>query len=80
MMASRRPDSVVEMEIWDASDKPLYKQHRANESFAASQTNTYSFSWTSTKPGKYTVNVGAYGPKRTPSYVWKEKAAAITVN
>lgn len=74
------PDTVVEMEIWDASGKTVYKQHKANESFAAGQTNTYAFSWTPAKAGKYTVNVGAYGPKWIASYAWKQNAATITVN
>jgi CubicO group peptidase (beta-lactamase class C family) len=74
------PDSLVEMEIWDASGETVYKQHKANENFGSGRTNTYEFSWTPTKAGEYTVNVGAYGPKWTPSYAWKVKAATIKVN
>jgi len=74
------PDSVVEMEIWDESGHEVYKQDKQNESFAAGQTNTYTFSWTPTRAGTYTVNIGAYAPKGTPSYAWKLKAATITVN
>lgn len=32
------------------------------------------------KTGKYSVNGGAYGPKWTPSYTWKQNAATIMVN
>lgn len=74
------PDSLVEMEIWDKSGNTAYKEHKADESFDARQTNTYAFSWTPTKAGRYTVNVGVYGPKWTPSYSWKQKATTITVN
>jgi CubicO group peptidase (beta-lactamase class C family) len=74
------PDSLVEMEIWDASGKTVYKQHKANEDFAADEMRTYEFSWTPTTAGKYTVNLGAYGPKWMPSYAWKVNAGAITVN
>lgn len=73
------PESLVEMEIWDAAGKAVYKQHQANEDFAAGQKKTYKFSWTPTKPGEYTVNVGAYGPKWTPSYAWKLRASTIAV-
>jgi CubicO group peptidase (beta-lactamase class C family) len=61
------PDSVVEMEIWDSSGKAVYKQHQAHQSFSANESKTFEFSWTPTKAGSYTVNVGAYGPKWTPS-------------
>jgi len=74
------PDSLVEMEIWADSGETVYKEHKANESFHAGQSNTYTFSWTPTKAGRYTVNVGAYGPRWTPSYAWKQRAASITVN
>jgi CubicO group peptidase (beta-lactamase class C family) len=74
------PDSLVEMEIWDESGNTVYKQHKADETFDAGQTNTYVFSWTPTKAGRYTVNVGAYGPKWTLSYAWKQKAATINAN
>jgi CubicO group peptidase (beta-lactamase class C family) len=74
------PDSLVEMEIWDASGKDVYKEHRARENFAPGETKTYEFSWTPAKAGSYSVNIGAYGPKWTPSYAWQVNAAAITVN
>lgn len=74
------PDSVVEMEIWDEAGQPVYKQDKQNESFGAGQTNIYTFAWTPTKAGTYTINIGSYGPHWTPSYAWKPKAATITVN
>jgi len=74
------PDSVIEMEIWDASGKSVYKQHQEHANFAAGQTNTYMFSWTPDKAGQYTANVGAYGPRWALSYGWKESAATFTVN
>ena len=51
------PASVVEMEIWDAAGRPVYKQHKANESFVAGQTKAFTFSWTPTKAGAYSVNL-----------------------
>jgi hypothetical protein len=74
------PDSVVEMEVWDESQKAVHKQNRANESFVAGETKTYRFSWTPTKPGKYTISVGVYGPRWTPSYSWNQEMIAITVH
>ena len=73
------PDSLVEMEIWDVAGKTVYKQHRANENFGPGEEKTFTFSWTPTKTGKYSVQVGAYGAKWVPSYAWKTNTATITV-
>jgi hypothetical protein len=73
------PDGLLEMEIWDASNKAVYKQQKINESFSAGQQRTFEFSWTPEKGGEYTVNIGAYGPKWVTSMAWKEKAAVIAV-
>jgi D-alanyl-D-alanine carboxypeptidase len=73
------PDSVVEMEVWDESHKAVHKQNKANESFAPGETKTYGFSWTPAKAGKYTISVGVYGPKWTPSYSWNQEIVTITV-
>ena len=73
------PDTLVEMEIWNAAGESVYKDHKQNENFGAGQSNNYTFSWTPVEPGTYTINVGAYGPKWMPSYAWKENAATIAV-
>jgi D-alanyl-D-alanine carboxypeptidase len=74
------PDSVVEMEIWDESYKPVHKQNKSNESFAPGETKAYEFSWTPTKTGTYTISVGVYGPKWATSYSWNQEILAITVH
>ena len=73
------PGTLLEMEIWNAREQAVYKDHRENENFATGQTKTYTFVWTPAEPGVYTVNIGAYGPKWMPSVAWKEHAATITV-
>jgi CubicO group peptidase (beta-lactamase class C family) len=73
------PESLVEIEIWDEAGVPVYKEHKAGENFGTGETKTLHFSWTTTRAGKYSVNVGAYGPKWVLSYAWKENAATITV-
>ena len=74
------PGSLVEMEIWDAEGKTVFKQHKSDEDFASGETRRLDFSWTPRAAGTYTVNVGAYGPKWVTSYAWSQKAATITVN
>jgi D-alanyl-D-alanine carboxypeptidase len=74
------PGSVIEFEVWDSNDKSVYKDHKSNETFAAGEAKKYTFMWTPTKPGTYTVTLSAYGPGWTPAYAFKPKAIAITVN
>ena len=73
------PDSVLELEIWDQTNKAVNKQSRTAENFSKSQSKTYEFTWTPVKAGKYTVNLGIYGPKWNPSYSWSQGMATITV-
>jgi CubicO group peptidase (beta-lactamase class C family) len=73
------PDSVVEMEIWDESHNAVHKEDKTNESFAPNETKNYEFLWTPAKAGKYTVSVGVYGPRWTPSYSWNQEMVEITV-
>ena len=73
------PDSVVEIEVFDAADKLVHKHIRSSEDFAAEEVKTYTFSWTPTTPGVYTVNAGVYGPRWILSYAWQQKIATIAV-
>ena len=68
------------MEIWDEEGKSVYKQNKDNLNFDSGETKSIIFSWTPTKSGHYTVNVGTYGPHWTPSYTWKVNLATIIVN
>jgi CubicO group peptidase (beta-lactamase class C family) len=74
------PDSVVELEIWDESVHAVHKEAKTQQSFAAGESKTYRFEWTPAKQGKYTVNVGVYGPNWTPSYSWNQGMATILVD
>jgi D-alanyl-D-alanine carboxypeptidase len=73
------PDTVLELEIWDEANKAVHKQSRTSQNFSAGESRTYEFTWTPEKPGKYSVNLGVYGPKWTPSYSWNQGMARITV-
>lgn len=74
------PRTILEMEIWDETGKPVYKQNQADVDYAAGETKEYDFSWTPEKAGKYTVNVGTFGPRWSPNYTWNMNLATITVN
>jgi CubicO group peptidase (beta-lactamase class C family) len=73
------PDTVVELEIWNEANKSVDKQSRTGEDFSKGESKAYNFTWTPTKPGRYTVNFGVYGPKWNPSYSWSQAMAIINV-
>lgn len=72
--------TILEMEIFDASGRGVHKQNKTGTDFAEGETKTYNFTWTSTKAGRFTVNVGTYGPRWVPNYAWTENLAVIKVN
>lgn len=74
------PDSVFELEIWDQSNKAVDKQSRTAKNLSKGQSKTLEFTWTPMKAGKYTLNLGIYGPKWNPSYFWSQGMATITVD
>lgn len=73
------PKSVLELEIWDAQNKTVNKQNLTGQDIPAGDGKVFDFVWTPTKPGKYWVNLGIYGPKFSPNYSWSEHAGALTV-
>jgi len=73
------PGSVLELEIWDEANKPVHKQNISGEDFTAGKSRRIEFVWTPTKPGKYWINLGIYGPKFTPNYAWNEHIGELTV-
>lgn len=77
--AKAAPGSVLELEIWDAENRPVHKQSLNGEDFVPGKSRRIKFSWTPDKPGTYWVNLGIYGPKFTPNYAWNEHIGTLTV-
>lgn len=73
------PNSALELEIWDSDNKAVYKQAKSGQDFRAGESRQIDFEWTPTKPGKYWVNLGIYGPKFAPNYAWSEHIGALIV-
>jgi CubicO group peptidase (beta-lactamase class C family) len=72
--------SVIDMEIKDASGAKVNQQFTMGQRIGPSQTRTYTYAWTPSLAGTYTVDIGAFGPGWTPKYRFESKAATITVN
>ena len=70
----------VDIEIWNGSTRVLQKTWTA-QNFAAGQTRSFTFSWTPTSAGTYTIATGVFGntPDWTPTYLWSANSGSITV-
>ncbi|MBI2030970.1 hypothetical protein HYT05_05085, partial [Candidatus Kaiserbacteria bacterium] len=49
-----------------------------NQSFAANQSHTYSFPFSVTAPGTYTVSIGVFKPGWSGLYTWFDQIASFT--
>jgi mannan endo-1,4-beta-mannosidase len=72
-------NAVVDMQVYNGTTS-VNQQYNTGLTFAAGQTETFTYTWTPTAAGTYSVAVGAYGNGWTPNYVWNDPAATITVN
>ncbi len=72
-------NSLVEMEIWDENGKSVYKQNAEGLNFNATEPKQLHFSWSPQKAGRYTVNIGVYGPRWAFSYAWMTNLVTIKV-
>jgi hypothetical protein len=71
--------TVLEVEIWDETNKAVRKQVQAGQDFARGESRTIAFDWTPEKPGKYWVSLGIYGPGFAPDYSWNERIGQVSV-
>ncbi len=69
----------IQMDIMQAGTL-VARESWPNETFTSGQQTQFSFMWTPTATGTYTVELGVFGPKWTPNYVWNSSAATIGVN
>jgi CubicO group peptidase (beta-lactamase class C family) len=71
---------IIDMEVKDANGAKPNQQFTMGQRIEAGQTRTYTYSWTPILAGRYTVDVGAFGPRWTPKYCFESGVATLTVN
>jgi CubicO group peptidase (beta-lactamase class C family) len=71
--------AIVDMEIVDAQGNKVDQQVREGQRLTGSETRTYSYRWTPSVPGRYTVNIGLFGPGWTPKYRFETAVAAMDI-
>ncbi|MBC7807033.1 MAG: glycoside hydrolase family 44 protein [Akkermansiaceae bacterium] len=72
-------DAIVNMEIYNAAGQKVNQQVTSGQSFGTNQTRTYTYGWTPTVAGNYTVKIGVFNGTWGAMYHWNNGAAVITV-
>jgi CubicO group peptidase (beta-lactamase class C family) len=72
--------SVIDMEVKDARGAKANQQFTLGQKIAPGQTRTYTYTWTPTEAGAYTVDVGAFGPGWKPKHTFASSLATIAVD
>lgn len=72
--------SVIDMEVKDAQGAKAHQQFTLGQKVEAGQSRTYTYTWTPTTAGIYTVDIGAFGTGWSPKYTFQSGAATIRVN
>ena len=71
--------AIVDMEVVDAQGNKVNQQVTEGQRLTGGETRTFTYRWTPSGPGKYTVNVGLFGPGWTPKYRFETAAANIDI-
>jgi CubicO group peptidase (beta-lactamase class C family) len=71
--------SIIDLEVKDTSGAKANQQFTMGQKIAAGQTKTYTYSWTPMAAGKYTVDIGSFGPGWNPKHRFESGVATITV-
>lgn len=71
--------AIVDMEIIDAKGGKVDQQVTEGQKLSGGETRRYTYRWTPAAAGKYTVNVGLFGPGWAPKYRFETAIAAIEV-
>jgi hypothetical protein len=70
---------IVNMEIYNTAGTKVHQQVSTGQDFVTNQTRSYTFGWTPTTTGKYTVKIGVFDSTWGTLYLWNASATVITV-
>lgn len=71
--------SIVDMEIKDAKGEKANQQYTMGQRIEADRTRTYTYVWTPTAAGTYTLDAGVFGPGWRTKHRFEKGLATITV-
>jgi beta-glucanase (GH16 family)/uncharacterized protein (DUF2141 family) len=69
---------LFDVEIWNSSNQRVFQQYETR-AVSGTKTVTISKSWPALGSGTYTIRGGIFGPNWTPSYLWSDSIASVTL-
>lgn len=70
---------IVDMEVMDAKGNKVDQQVTEGQKLAGGETRQFTYRWTPAVAGKYTVNLGLFGPGWTPRYRFDKAIATLDI-
>lgn len=70
---------IVDIEIYDASNRKVDQQYFENQSLISGQNRNYSTTWMPSSSGKYQVKVGIFSSNWTRNYYWMDNSLSFEV-
>jgi len=70
---------IVDMEIIDAAGNKVEQQVTEGQKLETGSSKLYTYRWSPTAAGTYTLRLGVFGPGWTPKYYFNDSASLISV-
>jgi fibronectin type 3 domain-containing protein len=72
-------NGLVDLEIYNSAGTRVGQTYWTNQNFAAGQTTPYTWNWSTTNTGTYTVKVGVFSAAWADTLNWNNAATTFTV-
>ena len=71
--------ALIDCEVYNSSGTMVFQNYTTGQTFSAGQSQQYTYTWTPTTAGTYTVHVGVFSANWASNYVYNSNAASVTV-
>jgi fibronectin type 3 domain-containing protein len=72
-------NGVVDIEVYNSAGSRVSQQYWTNQNFAAGETTPYTWNWSSTNIGTFTVKIGVFSAGWAETLNWNNGATNISV-
>jgi hypothetical protein len=76
---SQAGNLLTDVEIYDSQNRKVFQSFVGGQSFSSGQTQTYTFSWTPSSAGTYSIKAGVFSSDWSQNYYWTNDAGSISV-
>jgi beta-glucanase (GH16 family) len=72
--------AIVDCEVYNSAGTQVFQKYTTDQTFRAGQSQKYTYTWTPTTAGTYTVWVGVFSANWATNYVFNANAATVTAH